>query len=281
MVTRRCAQRIHRFRPCAETNDIFCYGLALAAAKTGVLIHAVCLMSNHHHLVVTDVEGRMPDFTRELHRSTAKAINASQGQAESVWSAERCHLLELGDEDDVLEKIAYLAANPVEAGLVESPEEWPGVLFIPSDEVRVIRVRRPKAYFGEDSAAPEEIELWIVPPPRIANLAARVAAAVHARVAAARTKMREAGWNFLGRAAVLATSFVGRAKSFEKTRQLVPQIGAIRPDLRRTLLAAQRAFRQAYHDALDRWRDGLRSVVFPLGTWWMKVFHGAAVAAPD
>jgi hypothetical protein len=61
----------------------------------------------------------------------------------------------------------------------------------------------------------------------------------------------------------------------------VPQIGAIRPDLRRTLLAAQRAFRQAYHDALDRWRDGLRSVVFPLGTWWMKVFHGAAVAAPD
>jgi hypothetical protein len=40
------------------------------------------VMSNHHHMVVSDPNGVLPDFLREFHRTMAKAINASQGQ----WS---------------------------------------------------------------------------------------------------------------------------------------------------------------------------------------------------
>ena len=198
MLTRRCHQRTFRLRPSDPTNENFLYCLALAAAKTDCELHAVCVMSNHHHVVLTDVEGKLPDFARELHRLTAKAMNASQGQWENLWSTERCHPLELGDDDDVVAKIAYVAANPVEAGLVPAPEEWPGVMLLPRAREQVIRVRRPEAYFGQRSSAPEELELRIVPPRQVGNLVERLAAVVETRVEAMTLKMREAGWEFSG-----------------------------------------------------------------------------------
>ena len=72
MITRRCYQRTFRLRPSDETNHIYLYCLAWAAAKTGVEIHAACVMSNHHHLVLTDVYGTLPDFLRELHRTSPR-----------------------------------------------------------------------------------------------------------------------------------------------------------------------------------------------------------------
>jgi hypothetical protein len=38
-----------------------------------------------------------------------------------------------------------------------------------------------------------------------------------------------------------------------------------------------RAFRRAYREALEQWRAGLRSVVFPQGTWLMCRMHGVVV----
>lgn len=280
MLTRRCFQRTYLLEPCDETNEIFRYCLANAAEKTGVLLHSVCVMSNHHHLVVTDVEGRLPEFTRELHRATAKAINASCGRNENLWSVDRCHHLELADDVAVIREIAYAAVNPTAAGLVETPDQWPGVMYIPGDEVHVERVRRPKAYFGESSSAPPELELRIVPPPGMTDVAARVAAAIRERLAEAWKMMREAGRTFVGRAAVLATPRDERAKSSEESGRPVPQFAATCPTARKTLLAARREFRRAYRGALDRWREGAREVLFPFGTWWMRVFHGVASDRP-
>jgi REP element-mobilizing transposase RayT len=92
LITRRCYQRTFRLRPSPETNQAFMYCLAFAMKKTGVRLHAACAMSNHHHLVVTDPNGLLPDFLRELHRLTAKAINAVQGQWENLWAATPCNV---------------------------------------------------------------------------------------------------------------------------------------------------------------------------------------------
>ena len=35
-------------------------------------------------------------------------------------------------------------------------------------------------------------------------------------------------------------------------------------------------FRDAYRRAFEQWREGLRSVVFPEGTWLMKRLHCAS-----
>jgi putative transposase len=49
-------------------------------------------------------------------------------------------------------------------------------------------------------------------------------------------------------------------------------------DAWRRATAAVRAFRVAYRIALAHWCKGMRDVLFPEGTWWMRVFHGAGVS---
>ncbi len=231
LITRRCYQRTFRLRPTAETNRIFLYCLAFAAERTGVAVHAVCVMSNHHHLVVTDTHGVLPDFLRELHRLTAKALNASQGQWENLWAAETCNAVRLVTDEDVEDKIAYVATNPVAAGLVKQPEQWPGVLEWGE---RVIRVARPESYFLPDGACPSEMTLTLErpdtldgrPPVGPREWRERVARAIARKVAEAHRAVYAAGREFLGRAAVLAVSFVQRARSHEGRFGVIPTFAA-------------------------------------------------------
>ena len=283
MLTRRCYQRTFRLRPCKETTQIFLYSLAWAAAKTGVLIHAACVMSNHHHIVLTDVQGALPNFARELHRTVAKALNAAQGQWDNLWSAEQYHSLELASDEDVIDKIAYIAANPTEAGLVESPDDWPGVMLLPEGEGKTLEIRRPGKYFTNSSVFPDTVTLRVVPMvarqlPR-AEISQGVAAAIKRAVARAREAIVSAGRRFLGRQAVLGQSFQKRAESFEPKRGPIPQVRARNRSLLKAILARYAGFRAMYREALEAWRGGDRSVVFPFGTWVMRLVHGAVVAA--
>lgn len=245
-------------------------------ARTGVEVHAICIMSNHLHIVITDVEGRLPEFMRELNRPTAKALNAAQGQWENLWAAEPYNAVVLPTEEELLEKVAYVAANPVEAGLVETPDAWPGFIrWRPS----MGEVQKPAAYFG--SSAPD-FATWKVSVPRGMRWSdeewrARLKSRVRSRVDRARQKLARQGRTFLGAAAVRAQSF---AASYEQKRGVVPQFSAFTRAAWLHMVRTLRGFRAAYREALDAWRSGDRTVVFPPGTWWMRVHHGAAVRPP-
>jgi REP element-mobilizing transposase RayT len=279
LITRRCYQRMFRLRPCVQTNRIFLYCLAFAAERTGVVVHAACVMSNHHHMVVTDPHGVLPNFLRELHRLTAKAMNASQGQWENLWAAEPCNAVRLVTDEDIEDKIAYVAANPVAAGLVKQPEQWPGVLLWGESSQRVLR---PDAYFREDKdgPCPSDLTLRIErpalrdgPPLGMREWKERVTRCVASKVAASHQALREAGREFLGRAAVLATSFVERARSYETRFGVIPTFAAKVRAVREGLRRVERHFRARYRKALEQWRDGWRDVTFPVGTWGMAVWH--------
>jgi hypothetical protein len=47
--------------------------------------------------------------------------------------------------------------------------------------------------------------------------------------------------------------------------------------LLKALLARYAVFWAAYREALEAWRGGNRGVVFPFGTWAMRVSHSALV----
>ena len=111
MVTRRCTQRTFLLRPDAVANQVFLYCLAYAAQKTGVRVLYAMVMSNHHHAIVHDPDGVLPAFTQELHSLTARALNALRGRWENFWADEQPGQVELVEERDVLDKIAYAAAN--------------------------------------------------------------------------------------------------------------------------------------------------------------------------
>jgi REP element-mobilizing transposase RayT len=278
LLTRRCSQRTFRLRPSPATNQIFRFLIAWAAQKTEVQIHAAVVMSNHIHLVVTDVAGRLPDFTRELHRMTAKAMNALQNQWECLWSAEPAHYLELGDDDDVIRKVAYVVANPVAAGLVERPRDWPGVLLCAADEAFAERVDRPKSYFAEFGEFPASIVLRITTPTGIRDFAERLRSELARLLDAARADMRTRGVGFLGRRRVLGASFERKSNRLERRCGITPRVAAKSIFLRRAMLQAHLQFVVAYGAALARWRAGVRDVEFPIGTWLMRVVHGARVA---
>jgi hypothetical protein len=255
--------------------------LADAARHTGVLIHAVCFMSNHWHGVVTDSEARLPEFLERFHRLFARAQNASLGRWENLWSSDKPSVVALVSDEDVLEKMAYTIANPTAAGLVRSPREWPGVVSLRLAERAL--VSRPDFFFDSQGKMPEHVTLEVVRPPIYtqlddATLALQLARAVERHVRQARDALREAGRKVLGSKAVLQQPFDTVPNSNELRRNPSPRIAAKHTPERvqaiRHLLGFIRRYRAAWH----AWRGGARETVFPQGTYSLRIQARVACA---
>jgi putative transposase len=106
-----------------------------------------------------------------------------------------------------------------------------------------------------------------------------VAAELEAQEAQAHAALQQQGRRFLGAERVNKISPYERVTSFEALRDRNPTfaVGREQGDAWRIAGAAVRAFRASYRVALELWRTGIRSVVFPAGTWWMRTFHRASV----
>jgi hypothetical protein len=263
------------------TNHTIQYCLAYAAEQTGVLLHAVCFMSNHWHGVVTDVEGRLPEFLEHFHRLVAKAQNASLGRWENFWSSDKTSAVLLVSDSDVLEKMAYVVANPTVAGLVRSPGEWPGVISRGFGEQRDVEM--PDVFFDEEGELPDEATLQFVRPAIFPGLSdAQVGAQLNDAVAKlvhrAREDMQTRGLPFVGRKTVLRQPFSGTPKTPAARRNPSPRIAAKSTPARVNAIRRMLEFVAAYRAAWLRWRDGDRAVVFPLGTYALRI-HAAVLCA--
>ena len=92
---------------------------------TGYDLLGYCLMPHHVHVVVVLLEEALP-LVRTLQRLksyTATQANKLLGRTGAFWQAESYdHIVRKGELARVL---AYVIANPVQAGLVEEWEQWP------------------------------------------------------------------------------------------------------------------------------------------------------------
>ena len=284
LVTRRCSQRGYFLRPSEETNEIFSYALAVAAERTGVEVHVAVMMSNHWHGVVTDPRGELPKFFHIMHRLIANPMNALLGRCESFWSSHEPSAVALEDPDDVLDKMAYVIANPTQAGLVEEPSEWPG--FITTTMREMIEARRPRVYFRAGGARmPELVQLSCTIPPVLREagdeeVEKELHRRVGVRVAAAKRRVVERGEAFLGAEAVLQVSPWGQPSTLEPRGERRPSVAARNATLREKMIRKLTSFRQAYRNALDRWKAADRSVVFPFGTYLMCHLHRVCCGPP-
>ena len=128
MITRRCIERLFMLHPCELVNQVVTYALAVAQKKHEILIHTFCVMSNHWHASVTDVSGNLPNFCRDVNSMIARCLNASRGRKGAFFESKQTHRLELMAPEDFYCWASYVVANPVAAGLVETPQEWPGLV---------------------------------------------------------------------------------------------------------------------------------------------------------
>jgi putative transposase len=279
MVTRRCAQRQFLLAPSDHATQVFLYCLAVAAERTGLLVHAVIQMSNHYHMVATDVFGRIPEFLTWFHEFVAKALNAHYGRWENFWSSEQTSLVQLADDEAVLDKIAYILTNPVQAGLVADGEQWPGArIWRPGAYL----IKRPPGFFRANGPLPEEVTLNIVAPPVLESaersVLDRILDLVRQREASIRATFRLNGQRFLGRARVCAQRFFQFPKTREPRRGLSPRV-ACRDKWRRIeLLQRSKEWLAAYREAMSARSARVLDAVFPFGTYQMALRYHVTVA---
>ena len=281
MLTRRCIGRRFLLRPDRVINNIFVYCLALAAEKYGVEIHAACVMSNHYHLILTDVRGVLPDFTAWLNRQLAVCIKRVRKWDEVVWEPNvACSAVELTGTSEVLDKVAYVLLNPVSAALVRSPERWPGVVTT----LRALRrgtmsAKHPKVWFKNEPR--ESTTLTFTTPACFAdqeNYHSALEPLLVSRHAQVRTSMLRRGRGFLGRTRLRKTLVSDRPTSKKERFGRSPTFSALTRSRWLAALKKLRAFRIAYRTAYEAWCSGQWDVEFPIGTWWVARHAGAIVA---
>jgi putative transposase len=92
--------------------------------RHGVEIWSYCLMPNHVHLIaVPQGENDLRKAIGEAHKRYTERINQREGWRGHLWQ-ERFSSYVM-DEKYLMATVRYIALNPVRAGIVNIPEEYP------------------------------------------------------------------------------------------------------------------------------------------------------------
>ena len=95
------------------------------ARKFGVAVHAYVLMNNHFHLLATPSSGEgVPQMMQALGRSYVRYFNGRQDRTGTLWEGRYKSTL-IQAEKYLLACMVYIDLNPVRAGLVAHPADYP------------------------------------------------------------------------------------------------------------------------------------------------------------
>lgn len=288
-LTRRTTQRQFLLRPDDETNKIFAYCLADAAARHKIELIAWLVMSNHYHAVVHDPGGELPQFIEHLHKMVAKALNEHRDRRENLWSSEQASVLYLPTAEDVFDKVVYTLTNPIADDLVDRAVDWPGCSSL--RHLRAASTRehpRPDTFFAPDGKMPNEVPLRMVVPAVIrgsestACWTARVLAAVAKREASLRQARLREKRPIVGRKSVLRMSPFETPKKIEARRRgALPCLACKDPERRRIELERFELFLSSYRDARRLFVSGKRNVEFPPGTYRLRAWGARCAPFPS
>jgi REP element-mobilizing transposase RayT len=287
LVTRRTERQVLLFRPDALMNQIFLFCVAWAAQLTGVQVHAFILLSNHEHLVVTDVEGRMGEFNERLNWLLTKCTQALRGWRGRVFDGSGPLCTELTTPGAVVRSIGYVLTNAVRHGLVRRASEWPGARSsLAALGGAALRLERPPVFFKEGGDVPTTVELRLPMPEVLVEAYGQedalrsVAADVERRESEVRADMRASGRAYLGARRVLQTSPFARPETEDEEASIRPRWAGSREAVRRGRERRAR-FLTRYAECRERWCRGERDVIWPAGTYQMRRLHGVRCASPS
>ncbi len=86
--------------------------------------HAFCLMVNHYHLLIETPEANLSKGMHHLNASFCQAHNKRHDTVGHLFQG-RFKSIVVDRESYLLELARYVVLNPVRAGMVARPEEWP------------------------------------------------------------------------------------------------------------------------------------------------------------
>jgi putative transposase len=280
-VTRRCSEQRFFLTPSSKTNHIFAFCLAWAAKAYGVQLHAFCVMSNHWHAVLTDPEGKLPDFMAHVHKYVAKCLNLSLKRRENLWSDQSYSAVRLETEVEVMDKMVYTLGNPVKAGLVRRASEWPGLTSGCKAYGSRRFVPRPRDFFRAQGSVQEQCELTVTVPPHFEPMSpTEFQALLNQNVAEYEKRCRrEQKGAFLGIKRILGQSPFTAPKRLQKKFSRHVQLAGKSKEVLQAGMQRLKAFVQAYREAFTQFKAGNRQAVFPPGTYWMRLHASVCCAA--
>lgn len=123
-ITQRGVNRMPCFS-CDDDRAFYLELLGTLARDTGCVLHAYVLMTNHVHLLLTpETADATTQLMMRLGQRYVRAINRAHGRTGTLWEG-RFHSSPARDEAYVLTCYRYIELNPVRAGIVQHPAEYP------------------------------------------------------------------------------------------------------------------------------------------------------------
>jgi len=170
LLTRRVVWRLFLLLPDPLAVQIFEYviGITLRSFKREeqLEVHAAVLMSNHLHSVVYDPAAERTSFLNRLYSQLARAINKLRERRGRLFDLPSPrNKSQIMDRDALVRSIVYTICNPVRAGLVDWPHEWPGSL---GDWRQILTVpivaQKPEQFFNQSGGHPAEVVYYLTMP---------------------------------------------------------------------------------------------------------------------
>jgi len=107
-----------------KDRDSWLQTLEQVCARFNWVVHAYCQMTNHYHLLVETPDGNLSrgmrqfngQYTQHFNRHHRLVGHLFQGRYKAILVQKEAYLLALA---------RYVVLNPVRAGMVRTPEDWP------------------------------------------------------------------------------------------------------------------------------------------------------------
>ncbi len=111
-----------------EDRRRFLYLLGEITVRFDVRCLAYCLMTTHYHLIFGCPTADLSPAMRRLNGRYAQCYNHRHERVGHVWGG-RYSSYVIASEEHLAEALAYIAANPIAAGLSRTVDEWPWTWF--------------------------------------------------------------------------------------------------------------------------------------------------------
>ena len=315
-VTCRAVSRQFRLLPTSEVRKLVLYALAVYLGDDRyagrILLHEFCFLSNHYHLLLTDLGGVLPDFMRDVNSLISRSLNAHRGTTGTNFEKGYNAVL-VTDPERALEHAVYTLANPCAANLVVRARQWGGATSVELAYGEPLLVERPAMgiwkYKGDDapprpkrrrrapmdstraahqtgrSTLPEHVELVLTRPNVRTDLSdtelrAHVLRRLHQRELDLKYDRRRRGHGVLGMKGVLRQKWHESPASREDLFGSEPVASGRSKWALAEAKQRRQEFLAAYAQALAAYRAGDHDVEFPPGTWLMVRRYRAKCAPP-
>ncbi len=286
-ITRRCAFRKLFLTPLSEViHDGMLYILGQAQAKYRVRLHHEVILPNHGHLCVTPTEANLPKFTEYFFGETSKFIKVALAEhgfepPEKIWNGDRPHYMRLMDAGAQLVWLGYEHGNPVDAGLVERVEDYPGHVSDLGLLAGGTRTMTRPPFYCDPRNNSDEVTLHYSMPPclkRGFGEAKRVIYHLEKATGARERACRARGGRVLGAERVKTQHPWSEPRSPRQfSRGPTPTFRTTVPGMGEVYALQTAEFRHG-HEEERRKRLADERHEFPYGTYRMRALHGAPVA---